>query len=487
MIDIESKEHLLNAVLEYCEDIVTVKDLSLKYVAYNNAFLKAINATLDTPILGEKVTTVLPFDCVDLLEHHAKLAINTLEKQVYMLVLSYPTGNKIFKQTITPIIENGVAKGILSVSTDVTTEENLKAKLISKNYQLNTLIDNLPILIYMKDKDRNIIVANNNTKQFVYNGIDVFCNNLKIDVTANEEETFNEDNYVLQNKKHLRKEKVALDENGESHWYKVNKAPILTENNEIMGLVTIAKNIDAEKTLENQKSLFLATLSHDLKNPLQAQISTLELFNKGAFGELNNTQKEILEMMLESSKYMREMLYTLLKTGKDNNGRILLTRSYFKLDNLICKCVREIKDLALNKNIKIIMQSKLKPEDLLYADEIQMRRVIGNLLNNGINYAFENTQLKIVVKKQKNNIVLKITNNSAEIAESLQEHIFDKYVCGDPLQSNIGIGLGLYFCKKVIEANEGNINLDAAGTTNTFIITLPILSEENALIKEIVL
>ena len=327
MIDIESKEHLLNAVLEYCEDIVTVKDLSLKYVAYNNAFLKAINATLDTPILGEKVTTVLPFDCVDLLEHHAKLAINTLEKQVYMLVLSYPTGNKIFKQTITPIIENGVAKGILSVSTDVTTEENLKAKLISKNYQLNTLIDNLPILIYMKDKDRNIIVANNNTKQFVYNGIDVFCNNLKIDVTANEEETFNEDNYVLQNKKHLRKEKVALDENGESHWYKVHKAPILTENNEIMGLVTIAKNIDAEKTLENQKSLFLATLSHDLKNPLQAQISTLELFNKGAFGELNNTQKEILEMMLESSKYMREMLYTLLKTGKDNNGRILLTRS----------------------------------------------------------------------------------------------------------------------------------------------------------------
>ena len=80
-----------------------------------------------------------------------------------------------------------------------------------------------------------------------------------------------------------------------------------------------------------KKNLFLATLSHDLKNPLQAQISTLELFNKGAFGELNNTQKEILEMMLESSKYMRTMLYSLLKTCKENNGIIYLEKKYFDI------------------------------------------------------------------------------------------------------------------------------------------------------------
>lgn len=487
MIDIESKEHLLNAVLEYCEDIVTVKDLSLKYVAYNKAFLKSINATLDTPILGETVATVLPFDCVDILEKHAKKAIETLETQKYTLVLSYPSGNKILKQTITPIVKDGIVEGVLSVSADVTKEEALKAKLITKNYQLNTLIDNLPILIYMKDKDRNLIVANDNAKQFVYDGIDVFADNLKIDMVAAEEETFNEDNYVLQNKKHLIKDKSAIDDNGKRHWYKVNKAPILTEDNDIMGLVTIAKNIDAEMRLENQKSLFLATLSHDLKNPLQAQISSLELFNKGAFGELNSTQKEMLEMILESSKYMKEMLYTLLRTGKDNNGRIVLERSFFNLEKLISKCTKEIHDLALSKNIKITINSELRPDDLIFADEIQMRRVVGNMLNNGINYAFENTDLKIDIFRKDNNMILQITNESAEIPKSLQEHIFDKYVCGDPLQSNIGIGLGLYFCKKVIEANEGHIGLNAVGTTNTFVVTLPILSEESALISEIVL
>lgn len=487
MIDIESKEHLLNAVLEYCEDIVTVKDLSLRYVAYNKAFLKGVNATLDTPILGKTLADVLPFDCVNVIETSAQKAIKTKETQSFIAVLNYPSGNKIFKQTVTPIMKNNKVVNLLSVSTDVTKEETLKAKLITKNYQINTLIDNLPLLVYMKDKNRNLIVANDNAKKFVYEGIDVFSNNLKIDVPTVEEETANEDNYVLINKKTLHKEKSAKDDDGNIHWYKISKVPILTEENDVMGLVTIAKNIDTEKSLENQKSLFLATLSHDLKNTLQAQISSLELFNKGTFGELNSTQKEMLDMIIESSKYMREMLYTLLRTGKDNNGCIVLKRSYFNLEKLIYKCTREIHDLALSKNIRIKIDSKLKPDDLIFADEIQMRRVIGNMLNNGINYAFENTTLTIDITKKHNNLILQMTNESAEIPESIKEHVFDKYVCGDVLQSNTGIGLGLYFCKKVIEANEGHIHLIASGTKNMFEIKLPILSEDSALISEIVL
>ena len=93
MIDIESKEHLLNAVLEYCEDIVTVKDLSLRYVAYNKAFLKGVNATLDTPILGKTLADVLPFDCVNVIETSAQKAIKTKalpNKRVFSKTLILP-------------------------------------------------------------------------------------------------------------------------------------------------------------------------------------------------------------------------------------------------------------------------------------------------------------------------------------------------------------------------------------------------------------
>lgn len=181
------------------------------------------------------------------------------------------------------------------------------------------------------------------------------------------------------------------------------------------------------------------------------------------------------------------MLYSLLKSGKDNNGILMLNRTHFNLYKVVKKCIKEINDLALSKGIKIEISSTLKEDDLLFADEIQMRRVIGNMLNNGINYAYDNSKLKINMYKENKSIFFKMTNKSNEISQTLKKQIFDKYVCGEPLQSSNGIGLGLYFCKKVIEANEGKIKLEANNNDNSFIIELPILSENHALINEIVL
>ena len=184
---------------------------------------------------------------------------------------------------------------------------------------------------------------------------------------------------------------------------------------------------------------------------------------------------------------MKEMLYSLLKSGKDNNGIIMLNRHHFDLNKIVQKCVKETSDLALSKNIKVEIISSLSEDDKLYADEIQMCRVIGNMLNNGINYAYENSLVTIKLYKERDSIFFLITNKSNEISQSLKEQIFDKYVCGEPLQSSNGIGLGLYFCRKIVEANEGKILLYASGNDNSFIVELPILSEDHAFINEIVL
>ena len=154
---------------------------------------------------------------------------------------------------------------------------------------------------------------------------------------------------------------------------------------------------------------------------------------------------------------------------------------------MVHKCVKEINDLALSKNIKIEISSSLNENDKLYADEIQMCRVVGNMLNNGVNYAYNNSKLKIDLYKENNCIYFAIKNKSDEISQALKEQIFDNYVCGEPLQSSNGIGLGLYFCRKVIEANEGRIFLSAKNNDNSFIAELPILTENDALISEIVL
>ena len=131
MINTENREHLLNAVLEYCEDIVTVKDLSLRYVAYNKAFFNLVNGKQGESFIGRKLCETLPFSCVEVLEKCTKKVIQTQEIQTVTFVLSHDNVNKIIKQTATPIVKNGKLEGILAISTDVTNEECLKAKLIA--------------------------------------------------------------------------------------------------------------------------------------------------------------------------------------------------------------------------------------------------------------------------------------------------------------------------------------------------------------------
>lgn len=489
MIDLKGKEYLLNAILEYCEDIVTVKDLNFNYVAYNRAFLRVMNFDNETAksITNSHITKVLKGDsCVDIIMENSKRVIETLETRSY--VFRHEEINKIIKQTTTPIIQNGKLEGLLTVSSDVTKEENLKARLIEKNYQLNTLLETLPLLVYMKDKDRNLIVASDNAKNFVFNGVDTYSENIIIDMEKAEQEVANEDNYVLENKKPLKKEKAAIDKDGKLHWYKISKAPIITDKNEINGLVSIAKNIDKEKHLEKQRDLFLATLTHDLKNPLQAQISSLEMLYKEYYGKIDEGHQEIMELIIESSKYMRDMLCTLLKTCKDYSGIIKLKFSNFDVLYLIEKCVKEVHYLGKIKGVTIKINSKLKDcEHFIYGDEMQLRRVFANMLNNAVNYAFDNSVVNVTIERTDKCYRFSFQNESAKISDTLKANIFDKYVCGDNLGNNSGVGLGLYFCRKIVEIHEGKIMLDNSGNKNTFIIELPLINEHSALLNEVAL
>ncbi len=487
MMNITNKDYLLDSILEYCDDLITIKNLDLEYVACNKAFLEHTGANCEAQIINKTIFDIFPPESADIIAQNINQVIKDLTPKTYIFQVTTNNSRKIVKQTSTPILRDGKIEGVLSISSDVTNEENLKSKLYEKVYQFNALLDNLPMFVYMKNKDGQYIFGSKHSKEFVEKGLDRFAENICINKINDTTETESEDNYVIKNKKTLIQERMATDTNNKPHWYKIHKAPILTENNDITGIVTITENIDQEKIIENRKNLFIATLSHDLKNPLLAQISSLELFYNGTFGELTPSQKEMLEMILESSKYMRDMLYTLLKTWKDNNGIIKLEMSEFNINSLIKKNIKEITDFANNKKLKINLKSKLKSKHKIFADETQIRRVFGNLLNNAINYAFPHTSINIELYEKNHQTFISFENRSSIISEDLKKHIFDKYVCGNKLHDSVGVGLGLYFCQKVINAHEGSITLKSNGNINKFIVQIPQLNKNSTIISEIVL
>lgn len=233
-------------------------------------------------------------------------------------------------------------------------------------------------------------------------------------------------------------------------------------------------------TIEQQKELFVATIVHDLKNPLNSQIIALEQLYKEKFGKITPLQKDILNSIISSSKFMREMLSSLLGIYKFENGAVKLNKKFVQIDNLIKTCVKDVMPLAEEYNILIEFLNNAN-ENILYCDENYIRRVISNMLNNVVIYSYKNTKSFVFLKEDDLYLIISFRSTGFPISENLKPHIFDKYASGCNKKS--GTGLGLYFCKKVIEAHGGLINLTSEKSDIEFSIKLPKKDFSDNIIK----
>ena len=208
-----------------------------------------------------------------------------------------------------------------------------------------------------------------------------------------------------------------------------------------------------EEILQAQRETFVASLSHDLKNPTIAQIRAIELLLKGDFGQILPKQKEIMEMLLDSCKYMNAMLCNILSTYRNLQGTVSLVSEEVSISALTVECVEEMIYLAKDKDIKIKINNTAE-NPIIFGDKVQLRRVIMNLLSNSIKYAYTNSELNIFIYNESNYTCFKFENKSPYIPQEKQEKLFAKYVSFSQSITN-GIGLGLYASKKIVEAHGG--------------------------------
>lgn len=214
-------------------------------------------------------------------------------------------------------------------------------------------------------------------------------------------------------------------------------------------------HINSEKQLQAQRETFVASIGHDLKNPTLAQIRSLELLLKGAFGRLDKEQSEILGMILDSCRYMNGMLSSLLATYRNYGGVVKLNFAEFSLEDLVKECVSEMIYVARDKALDI--KTRIMSDSFIWADRVQIKRVIMNLISNAIKYAYKNTDLLLNVYQDKESICFEFENKSPYISEDKQKSIFAKYVSYAGAHKELGIGLGLYASKKIIESHNGTI------------------------------
>ncbi len=226
------------------------------------------------------------------------------------------------------------------------------------------------------------------------------------------------------------------------------------------------------KNSDQTKSEFVASVSHELKNPLTVIKMNLSNLKDGLFGDINEKQKNIVELSEDVIARMAHLINDLLDLHKMESGFVEMRRRLCNIPEIMERQIKELRQLADKKSIKLT--EDVSGTDLfIWADEDKLSRVINNLLNNAIKYTPETGFVKVRTSRADGFIRMEVEDTAPTISPDNREKIFDKF---KRLENKAeGTGLGLAIAKDIVELHKGKIWAEPSGSEkgNRFVVILP--------------
>lgn len=237
--------------------------------------------------------------------------------------------------------------------------------------------------------------------------------------------------------------------------------------------VLLITDITDQKQLENLKEDFIATLTHDLKVPIVAERNMLNLFLEGKFGEVTEKQHVALDGMKKSNRELIDLVQIILDTYKIKETGIKLYKENIMLNEFLDEIIAEMQPIANESKIQIQFN---KTNNLnIMADKLQLSRVVKNLLSNAIIHSNSSEEIQIETKEIPNYVAISVIDHGQGIPKEEIPLIFNKYYSSSKKFRKIGTGLGLFLSQEIIEAHNGEINVESIENVRTeFCIKLPV-------------
>lgn len=285
---------------------------------------------------------------------------------------------------------------------------------------------------------------------------------------------------------------------GEPHWMAYKVLTLIDSNNQAIGFATVSQDVTQRKRLEDnlrvlaadlsandrRKNEFLATLAHELRNPLAPMSNMLEVL-KHADGnvEILKRAHETIERQLGQ---MVRLVDDLLDLNRITHDRLELRRSEVELSSVIKQAVEVARPLidAAGHHLTVEL-----PDETIYlnADRTRLAQVFGNLLNNSSKYTKPEGTISLSAKRTGDEVVVTVKDNGAGIPPDKLDSIFDMFMQVDRTaeRSQGGLGIGLTLVRRLVEMHGGSIEprSDGEGMGSEFVVRLPVLCESSVVAK----
>lgn len=254
-------------------------------------------------------------------------------------------------------------------------------------------------------------------------------------------------------------------------------APIATAEGRILGKVAVLRDVTHFKELDEMKSDFVATVSHDLRAPLTFIRGYATMLTM--VGELNDRQTQYVERMLEGIDQMSALISDLLNLRRIEAG-VGIKQEPCRLGLILVEAVDAMRARAASKGLTLRLDST-EGSPMVIGDRTLLRQAISNLVDNAIKYTPAGGQVKVGVRVTEQQAVVYVADTGIGISLEDQARLFEKFhrIKRRETADIPGTGLGLALVKSIVERMHGRIWVESElNRGSTFYIALPLVPEE---------
>jgi signal transduction histidine kinase len=249
----------------------------------------------------------------------------------------------------------------------------------------------------------------------------------------------------------------------------------------LLGRLVVMHDITEERSLERVRNDLTHMMVHDLRSPLTAIIGASDALSDTA--GLTPNDRSTVELIRDGADRMLNLVNDILDVSRLESNRMPIEKQSVDMPMLIVETLQLYMGQIEKKQIRLMndSQADLPP---VHADSRLIERVIQNLLSNAIKYTPEGGALRItaaapsagtpMIEGPRSMLMISVSDTGPGIPPEIQRRVFEKFVRGDSKEH--GSGLGLAFCRLVVEAHEGRIWVESEpGTGTTVRFTLPLV------------
>lgn len=266
---------------------------------------------------------------------------------------------------------------------------------------------------------------------------------------------------------------------GQEQYYKVEVSPMV-ENEKLVGAVILLTDVTHYERADRLKTQFVATVSHEFRNPLTSITLAVELLLAGGQGTLSSDGQRLLQAIRDDARRLTNLVTNLLNLAKLEDGEIRMELESVGVADMVATAVDPLFMQLCEKSITLSVQI---PDNLpdVYVDATKATWILTNLVGNAIRYTPPGGKITVTASLGDNKVYIAVSDSGMGIPPKYHKKIFEKYTQVKGNGNAGGAGLGLAIAKEIVEAHGGSIWVESEVNKGAcFKYTLPVSTKEDA-------